>query len=369
MSRRSLPSGRLVLNTFRDQEGRPAFLEVFNPTRNTVEYLRYPDRQFYMTGGAALSEVEIPELIEHLLEEDQCFWRWPNPSNKSLILLPHAFPWCTPEMDDQLQDVRYRTVYTVRHVAPGRGGLPWNGTVLLDKPVDPSTRLSWIGEAASRNYIDFQEEDGDASTPTPGEDTAGDMGIAYPNVAKPTITYLLETQRPGSIGSKPFGSSTEAKPRSREVLQDPLAPQHSITIYGQWMDNLFRFLCLHPRTVVATRLARWFKGFMERNRPSLKFNGLPEILFWSQDASRRSRRDDEAAVREVRYYFRTEELEVHRESTLRDIGFNVSLSPTMQADPRHDWKLDPFTGSLYDESGNYLFGDLNIADTRQTGAA
>lgn len=370
MSFETLKSGRVVLGTFRDQQGRPVFMEVFNPQTQTMQIAAVPDREHAMTGGPAVSEVEIPELMEHFMEEDQTFWRWADPRKKNLILMPHAFHWCEPQVGDQLQDPRYRDVFTVRHAAPGRDVIPWNGSLLLDKETRPETRLRWIGEAGGRNYIDFHEEDGKAETPTPGEDSSGDMGITYSQVVKPTITYLLETQRPGSIGGKPFGSSTEPKPRVRERLTDALAPQQTVTIYGQWMDNVFRFLCIHPRTVVATRLARWFKGFMERNRPSLKFNGIPDIRYWSQDATRRSRRGDDSAVREVRYYFRTEELEVRRQGAIRHVGIDLAVKDHLDFGKEGaDWaSLSPFTGSLYDESGHYMFADLDIADTRQTGA-
>ena len=216
----------------------------------------------------------------------------------------------------------------------------------------------------------FKEEDSSPDTPTPGEDVAGaDTRNALSKVVVPTVTYLLKTQRPGSIGAKPFGQRTQLKPRVREVFIDPESPQQSVVISGWWMDTLVEYVAWHPRALIADHLARWFRDFLTRNIPSLKINGINEILFWSQDDVKRRSRGFDAAGRAVQYYFRLEELEVRRESNIRHIDLNVGISWTEDSTPeaitsRGEWLApNPYTGSFYDESGNYLPMTLDIADT------
>lgn len=359
MGYETLRSGRRILSVLRDSMGNPKFYEILDTTTNMTRAVSI---------GESIIETELPEVLEYFLENDQTFWVWPQPANKKLIWFRNAFPWCTPEVGDKLIDKRSNTVFTVTYVPTGRDQIPWNGMVRLDKEPEPHHVLSWMGEAKSRCYVAFKEEDSSADTPTPGEDVDGaDTRTAYSEVIVPTIAFLLKTQRPGSIGAKPFGQRVQLKTRLREMFVDPQSPQHSVMVYGWWMDTLIEFTCWHPRTLVSGRLARWFKDFMNRNIPSLKANGINEILFWSQDDVKRRSRGFDAAGRAVQYYFRLEELEVRRESNIRHIDLNIGIGieeeDAVETIRGESIDPDPYAGSFYDESGNYLPMTLDIADT------
>lgn len=375
-----LPSGRIIQTVWRDGEGHPKFLEIYDTRSNARRIIYGPwwngdDRS--KSDGVAVSEADLPAVIDFFLEDEQTYWRYAIPINgpKNLIHFPGSFPWCTPKAGDKLRVVGTEKVYTVQHVPEGISGVPWNGVVLLDSDVANEEHLRWVGkDTRSRNLIEFHADDGFPESPLPGEQGGGDIGLAYRGILKPTISYLLIRQEPATIGPKPFGRDKELKPRIRDTFFDPDRPQVTLEIWGHRMENEFRFRCLHPQAAIADELTLWFKRFMRNNTPSMRSNGLNEMLFLGQDAVA-SRFLGKISARDIRYYFRTEELILKEVATIKSVGanFTVVVRPTrevmrltnvFQQDGYEG--LNPFTG-LYDQSGNLLFSSLDIADYGTTG--
>lgn len=375
-----LPSGRIIQTVWRDQDGHPKYIEILDSRTNARRVIYGPlwdgdDRS--KSDGAAISEADLPSVIEFFLEDEQTYWKHVNPDtgSKSLITLPGSFAWCAPRVGDKLRVVGSEKIYTVQHVPTGVPGVPWNGVLLLDADVEVGENLRWVGQdARTRNLIEFHADDGFPESPLPGEDSAGDVGGAYRGVLQPTISYLLIRQEPATIGPKPFGRDKELKPRIRDSFFDPNRPQVTLEIWGHRMENEFRFRCLHPQSAIADELALWFKRFMRNNTPSMRSNGLNEMIYLGQDAVA-SKSLGKVSARDIRYYFRTEELLLKEVATVRNVGvnFTVVLRPSLETGRLNSpfmqegyEGLNPYTG-LYDESGNFLFLQLDIADYGTTG--
>lgn len=377
MSKHTLSSGRVVIDSYRGPDGRPKYLEIFDPRLGARRLIYGPwwdghDRSKSL--GPAASIDDIPDLIEYFMEVYQMHWT-PDPRNGRLVVFGLAFPYAKPAVGDQLQDIATQQIFTVQHVPPGIGRVDWNLSVLLDDAPAAGSALRWIGPARARNLVDFYAEDGRPESPVEGEATDGDVGTAYRKVKGPTVTYLMTRQEPCSIDGKPFGASPRLKPSLRETYSMPGEPQRAVQISGWQMDNLFKFSCLHPRARVAHSLAEWFKACISRNEPSLRANGIPHLYFYGQKSLPRSgRAGDDVAEREVYFYFQTEELEVQELSTIRVINLyarsasdidNLGL-PGLE-DPGEGYLgLNPWA-SVYDESGNPVFVQSEIQDFGQTG--
>jgi hypothetical protein len=374
MHLRRLHNGKLVFETYRGPDGRPKYIEIFDTRKGALRLAHGPhwdgrDRSQSLTEAASLED--FYDIIEWVLEYHQMMW-WPDPRNAKLIWFRYAFPWLPPRTGDVLAGSSGKS-YTVTHVQRSDGGTPWNLSVLLDEAPRAGEMLHWAGAARDRNLVDFRAEYGSPSTPTPGETTEGDTGTAYNTVFRPTITYLLVRKEPFTLNGAPFGSSKELKPRTREEFVDPNKPQRVIRIFGQRMDNLIRFLCLHPRAETADALAHWLERCINRQMPSIVANGIHRMLFWSSGTlERRGKSGDDVAVRSVNYYIETEEIEVQEAPSIRRL--NIRIRPTdigninnltgYAAEPL--WMF-PFTG-VTDESGNWLWGSIDIQDTRATGS-
>jgi len=370
-----LPSGRVVQTVIRDENGQPRFYEILDTRRNAREIFYGPaffQKTKHRSEGFAISEANFPEVMEFYLEDEQQFFRRLNEAGDQIIL-PGAFGWTKPDAGDCLEDDEGNT-YTVEIVPPGEGRCPWNGVLMLDKAVPEGTHLRWKGEARNKNLIRFVADDGMPESPTPGEDTSGDVGTGYGSKFAPTITYLLERQEPATIGPKPFGRDKENKPRIRDEFRDLTRPQITQRVYGQRFENLFAFRCLHPRSAVATELAAWLKRFMRINAPYLRSSGLNELMFWSLEAERRTRRGgDDVSVRKAIYYVRTEELTLQEISALRNVDVHISGAIDQRVfqkitGPVPTDGLDPYTG-IYDESGFYPWGTYELLDHGTTGIA
>jgi hypothetical protein len=372
-----LRSGRVVQTVIRDVNGRPVFLEILD-TRTNARRIVYGPGYFNFdledrskTDGPAVCTEDVPEVIEFYLEDEQCYFRTPNPASRQLVLFPGAFPYCKPRAGDLLIDQAGRT-YAVQHAPDGAYDLPWNGCVLLDIPLpEDVTQLRWTGECRKRNLVSFQAEEGHPGAPQPGEEDSGaDVGTLYRGIVAPTITHYLALEEPATVGPKPFGRDKELKPRVRQELLDPVRPQITLRIWGHWMEALYRFRCLHPRTAVASQLAAWFKRFMRNNTPSLRASGVQQILFDRRaEVPRTDLGGDFVSGFDVTFYFRTEELTVEESSNLTDLSLQFGAVLSQQAsgtDLDGLGGLNPFTG-LYDVSGNYAWGSFDLADFRVTG--
>jgi hypothetical protein len=371
----TLRSGRVVQTTIRDSEGKPTFYEVLD-TRTNARRVVYGDSWFDLeersrSDGPAICTEEVPDVVEFFLEDEQSYWRWPNTLNRKLIVLPGAFPFCAPRVGDRMQD-QSGTVYVVKHAPKGAFDLPWNGCVLFDREVANGAYLRWMKDhGRDRNLVSFHADDGRPSSPVPGEeDSQSDVGTLYRGVVAPTITYFLDDEQPATVGPKPFGRDKELKPRCRQEFLDPTRPQITIRIWGQWMEALYRFRCLHPRAAVAGQLGAWFKRFVRNNTPSLRSSGIKQLLFMRRQAvPRKELGGDHVAARDVTFYFQTEELTVEESSNLIDVDIQIGAQArqlTREPDMLGWQGVNPFTG-LYDESGNYAWGSIDIADFRQTG--
>jgi hypothetical protein len=370
-----LPSDRIVISTFHDKEGNPRFYEYFDTRTGAVRlskgpYVNSNDRAKTLNTAATLQE--FYELVEWVIETQQMIWRHDRRNNK-LIWLIGAFAHLPPKVGDKLAGSSGR-VYEVVHVPTTPAGLVWNLGIILDQSPEVGDVLKWVGEARTRNLIDFHADYGAPDTPTVGEATEGDTGTAYPRPFRPTITYLLLRQEPFTISGQPFSGTKELAPRIREYIYDQDVPGRVLQVYGHRMDNLIRFTCCHPRAETTDALAHWFKRCVRKQVGLIKANGISQMLFWSaRTAERKLKSGDDVAAGEVSYYLVTEEIEIQEVSSLRNlnitlsaaVGDNIYTISDTGSYATLNWML-PLTGA-FDELGDWLWGTLDIPDYGQTG--
>lgn len=185
----------------------------------------------------------------------------------------------------------------------------------------------------------------------------------------PTITWTVKRVEPGSVGKRPFDDSKELKPRIREQFPDPertylipsmdrqegrmvqtiyptgaqvttgswnalstvqqkvSATTHTVTVWGQWFDNLVQFDCWSTNNQEANALIYWLEDFMDLYTRVLKINGVQEVLYWQrlQDQTIERWRSD-IDNRTIQFFFRTERLRVEKSRNFRSYNLTVRIA-------------------------------------------
>lgn len=305
------------------------------------------------------------------------------PSLKNPWLLNFPYMIIPPETGDMLFNLSTNETYTVKYVPKNRHN-EFYGTVLLSTGItSPKTKERLIYHnpegvgSAKRRLVDFFH----AQPPSYVADLAassGDTGSVRREAFTPTIVAEMRRQEPGTIGKRPFDIAKEIKPRLRETFPHPDDPKnYSVQIRGQWMDNIIRFICYDTTHRGAERLVGWLMDFISKYTWVLKRNGVQEILYWQRRADDKVQtwRDDIVGY-PVEYYFRTEELHIDVVHNVRSIdiatnmGWKDSRTQTETGvDVAGGIVIGPFGerfatlfDAVHDESGNYLYGNYDIAN-------
>ncbi|RMG69773.1 MAG: hypothetical protein D6710_08280 [Nitrospirae bacterium] len=287
---------------------------------------------------------------------------------KNLLLFPYMFK--KPESGQKLRNTVTGEIYTIEQAIVNPVAMRWEGVVKISSqtPPDPTKgeRLEFVG---TDGLVEFTSEFPIANV-VDGQDEEGMLEDGGP--IRPTITYSLFRQEPGSIGKAPFAPAKNYKPEVREILKSTKTPGHSIEILGQYFDSIIEFNCWATDNRSADSLADWFQRFMTQYIKVLKLNGVVEVLFWQRlrDAAVTKWRQD-LISRTLQYFFRTESL---IPVVLRDIS-NIDITMGVEdeiVDTRERWvagqlvtgKLtqEQYESMFVDTSGNYLFGNFVLND-------
>jgi len=276
-----------------------------------------------------------------------------------------------------------------------------------------------------KNYIGFFEWGGKRHTVGPTEENVQQSQKSAGEFV-PTITWSVKMVQPGTIGRRPFDTPKEAKPHVRETFRDPEstyirgttaeeatrmlakgfyetgnqvvtgsydaisreeghpnASTHTITVYGQWFDNIVQYDCWSTSNQEANSLILWFEDFMDLYTRVLKENGVQELLYWQrlEDKVVESWRDD-IDNRTIQYYFRTEKLRVEKTRNFRSYYIYLRVAHRgemlLHGEPSgittqtglfglNAWNA-PFnnpptsTGEWFTGDGSYPWGTLELQD-------
>lgn len=263
----------------------------------------------------------------------------------------------------------------------------------------------------SKNYINFFEW-GTRRAATHPYNSNADASEQQQGPFRATITWNVVRVEPASIGAHPFDPAKALKPRIREVIPDPnytyLVPTekqinaslaanrypigtgwgvgsgstssgntsyrilsageqspslstHSIEIYGQFFDNIVQFDCWSDNNQEASYLISYLEDFLDLYAQILKINGVNELLYWQRTIDQKIERwRNDIDNRTLQYYFRTENLKVHRKANLNqyDIRIVVSHDPSSILLYSEPTGIGSTTGQYgYGATGlNYTFG-------------
>jgi hypothetical protein len=150
---------------------------------------------------------------------------------------------------------------------------------------------------------------------------------ADPATWRDTITYKVLRREPGTIQAHPFDARKEIKPRIRQIIPDPDNPNHHMSVWAQWFDNVIRFEFWTTTANGGDSLVSWFEDFLYKYTWVWKKNGVQEILYWRRaiDDEVTKWRDD-LNYRSLEYYFRTEKIVPVRTHDISQIDLYVGLS-------------------------------------------
>ena len=407
------------------------YYELWYDSRRRIQRLKRKSNS-----GRTADLLDTVDMIDVLMTVHQSIFEIDQNYAWSLYF-PHLF--VKPEVGDKIinktTDELYEIIWveeiepneTRRYKSPiarnDKRGAVFTGRVLLKEGVKAPTawdELEFFDH--DKNYINFFEWSSKKHTSSQVT-TISDALDQQKGPFTPSVTWHVKRVEPGSIGRHPFDPQKEVKPRLREQFPDPertylipsessqniaiarsqgyttgqpiitgaasyqslasyqqspLTSTHTISVYGQWFDNIIQYDCWSIDNQEANALVAWFEDFMDLYTPVLKRNGVAEVLYWqrSQDTQVDKWRAD-IDNRTVQYFFRTEKLRVERSKNLRQINTRVTVAlegtPYLIGEPTgiasyagvygkatDEFRYDTGTGVFYTGSGNYQWGDLTI---------
>lgn len=362
---------RKVLERFDDK-----YLQWFDTRRRVLRLHRK------LRSQKTADLLDVVDMIELLIERHQMYFMI-NRSSPWKLFFPYMF--IKPDVGEKIRNkttgeeyeiihvqelpANFRRFYFLPHIKEPKTDI-FTGLIFLKQGIsapDEIDELEFVNK--EKNLIQFFEWGSrrNAAIPLPdGLDNHERQAGRF----LPTITWTVTKVEPGSIGGRPFDSAKELKPRVREQFPDPentylvptydqhvarmiqtvypatgdqlttgtynaLTPlqqsqsisSHTITVYGQWFDNLVQFDCWSTNNQEANSLIYWFEDFMDLYTRVLKINGVQEVLYWQrfQDQVIERWRSD-IDNRTVQYYFRTEKLRVERTRNFRAYTLNVRIA-------------------------------------------
>jgi hypothetical protein len=378
------------------------------------------------------------DMIELLLTKHQSYfikdkiYQWK-------LTFPYLF--IKPDVGDKILNRTTEEVYTIKHVEEilDIERRPIYGPIIREQKPASFTGVIILQEGhraprnyedlefvdKEKNYINFFEWGGKRNVIHPAN--RGDTSEKSKGPFRPTITWFVSRVEPGTIGRHPFDTAKQLKPIVREqffdpdhtYLQDntqvarslqsltdsgaitptgftpnitgsyyaltqaqgsPLSSTHTITVWGQWFDNLVQFDCWSISNQEANNLIYWFEDFMDLYTTILKINGVAEVLYWQRHVDNIVERwRDDIDNRTIQYYFKTEKLRVKRTRNLRQFDIRIKVShrgePLLTGEPTgistitgmygytpSEVPYNYMTGVHFTGVGEYMWGTLDIQD-------
>jgi len=337
------------------------YLQVYDPSKKVLEIRRKSRAE------GNLSLKESMDLISVLLREWQTYYI-PNTYDRNVLFFPYAFREL--KEGDRIFNKTTGETYTIDQVIVNPQSNKWEGVVKITSvnvpnPIDREI-LEFQNDA---RYVDFDHA---YRVTPPNEISTNESGDGLsPPPMRPVISWTLARQEPGVQSGKAFGPNKVLKPTIREILKDPQYPGYSVSVLGQYFDNIVQFDALYIDNSSAESLVEWFNNFLTKHRPVLQQNGVAQLYYsrrledvtdqrWRQPIWKRT----------IQWYFRTEQLTAIYERDLLWIETSLSIasSISIRQSPRYiadqltsgDLTASGYHRLFYDRSGNYLFGDIDI---------
>jgi hypothetical protein len=155
----------------------------------------------------------------------------------------------------------------------------------------------------------------------------GDIVRQFPiheDVQYPLITYRL-LKRVVNPNFK------ERKPRLRDIIRHPYAPDHFIELYGQIFDVLVEFKIYSLSQEEADELVIEFEDFLYLYTGFFKKKGVQEILFYAQEEDEVITKDKySVAVRTLQYQMRLEKVTPRFLNQIQDLAVQASIMHTSE---------------------------------------
>lgn len=267
--------------------------------------------------------------IDELLLANQC-WHYQDPIDPYIVTFPYSIYLSKGQeflcIDTNTEFVvEWVEVVTQRFNGVLRQGK--TGRCRLSGPHEPSEKYRLRVKSPETDALAFYKgQPSNISGTYKFDDSSLDSGRATGNYTD-TITCMVTERSPGSMGKEPFGDPKEIKPRFRENIFDTDETSKSVSILGQWFDNIVQFSVWAQTNHRADTLLAWFEEFMMRYAWVLKWNGVQQVYYWqrTRDAKVTRWRDD-IVHRTVEYYFRTEKLGLLHERRLSGLELTVEMA-------------------------------------------
>ena len=127
--------------------------------------------------------------------------------------------------------------------------------------------------------------------------------------------------------STPFSGIRAFKPTLRETLRDPLAPDYSVHVYTQLMDNIFEIIPSSKNYPNADAGAYLVEDMMEYFQPIFKQRGITQMRYMMREEDRYNVGSDNALHKcPMVYYVRTQKLKLVYEKDLELLNIEVDIS-------------------------------------------
>jgi hypothetical protein len=145
-----------------------------------------------------------------------------------------------------------------------------------------------------------------------------------------TISFKLRSREPASFsqGKALNQRVQEMKPHIRSIESDPTQPGHKIITLGQQFENVVELTCWAKTNKQANYRARWLEDTLREYAWYIKYEGVMEFFFQSQENDMVLEVDSTSNTlkgRPLLYYVRTERLTHILEPTIRRIVVEYGL--------------------------------------------
>ena len=137
-------------------------------------------------------------------------------------------------------------------------------------------------------------------------------------------------------------------------------------MHGQWFDNLVQFDIWASNGRTAEQRAVWFQRTMELLKGTLMRQGVQKLAFWSrlEDDTITKWRSD-IAVRSLRYYVRTEELQLIRAGKIQSVDVYANVQYDLREDEDELAKAMDLLGNAKIILGHEKEGEKYIKDSKK----
>ena len=185
-----------------------------------------------------------------------------------------------------------------------------------------------------------------------GTDKEPDGGDGRPIRPSRIVTYSIPRRENGTLGTAPFSTPKEVRPRGRETINVPGDTTDErgrvVTVYNKWFDNLVRFDCFAETAEDSLDLCMEFERLMEIHAETFEHLGINRFIYQGRTSPNFSLRT-ELHGQACTYY-------------VRDV-----MSFTREEDPITQIDIETYVKhlSVLDE-GVYGFQDPSVTEVLRT---